>query len=183
MNMKNMVKTIFTVYRFLDKLASSIDKIVETRALNSFYVSLDNISYNDISKVTNEILELTERKVTLINLKVLANEVLKVLDKDYARLIIMKYIENKPYLEIAEKLNISERTVRRWHNNAIVLCAFYLQDNKYTLNKFLSLLKKEKWILQIFYNFVNVKKPTNESYEKKHIIQDACIEYKKILCK
>jgi len=183
MSVKHMVKTIFTVYRFLDKLASSIDKIVETRALNSYYVSLENTSYNDISKVTNDILELTERKITLINLKVLANEMLKFLDKDYARLIIMKYIENKPYFEIAEKLNISERTVTRWHNNAVVLCNFYLQDNGYTLNKLLNLLKNEKWILQVFYNFTNANKTINERYEKKQIIYDACIEYKKILCK
>jgi hypothetical protein len=45
------------------------------------------------------------------------------------------------------------------------------------------LLKNEKWILQVFYNFTNANKTINERYEKKQIIYDACIEYKKILCK
>jgi len=95
-----MIKTIFSVYRFLDKISDSIDKIVETRALNACHMELSNSAFNDVSVVTDDILELTQRKITLINLKVLTTSMIKSLDNDYARLIILKYIENRSYVEI-----------------------------------------------------------------------------------
>ncbi|MDD3397576.1 MAG: sigma factor-like helix-turn-helix DNA-binding protein [Clostridia bacterium] len=181
MNFKNMIKTIFSVYRFLDKIAYSIDKIVETRALNACYMYLDNTAFNDVVNVSNDIMELTQRKITLINLKVLATSMIKNLDKNYARLIIMKYIENKPYAEIGKLLNISERTVTRWHSNAVVSSYFYLENQGYTLIKLLEMLKKERWILQTFYSFSQNKE--NQDTENANMIKHACKEYKKVLCK
>ena len=145
-----MIKTIFSVYRFLDKIADSIDKIVETRALNACYMDLNNSAFNDVTAVSEDILELTQRKITLINLKVLTISMIKNLDKDYARLIILKYIENRPYIKISEIMNISERTITRWHGNAIVSSCFYLEKEGYNLNKLLDMLKNEKWILQTY---------------------------------
>lgn len=182
MNFKNMVKVIFSVYRFLDKIADSIDKIVETRALNACHMCLDNTAFNDVITVSDDILELTQRKITLINLKVLTTSIIKSLEKDYARLIIMKYIENKPYAEIANLMNVSERTITRWHSNAIVNSYFYLENKGFTLKKLLEMLKKERWILQTFYSFSQTSKEKRE-IENTYIMKHACREYKKILCK
>lgn len=180
-NFKDMVKTIFSVYRFLDKIANSIDKIVETRALNACYMCLENTAFNDVMNVSDDIMELTQRKITLINLKVLVTSIIKNLEKDYARLIIMKYIENKPYAEIANLLNVSERTITRWHSNAIVNSYFYLESQGYTLAKLLNMLKKEKWILQTFHSFSQSEEKEKIGGLNLNLMKHACKEYKKVL--
>lgn len=177
-----MIKTIFSIYRFLDKIADSIDKIVETRALNACHMCLDNTAFNDVITVSDDIMELTQRKITLINLKVLATSMIKNLDKNYARLMIMKYIENRPNIEISNLMNISERTITRWHGNAVVSSYFFLENKGYTLTKLLEMLKNERWILQTYYAF-SQKSQKRQEVENNHLIQHACKEYKKVLCK
>jgi len=79
-------------------------------------------------------------------------------------------------------MNISERTITRWHNNAVVSGGFYLEKEGYNFNKLLEMLKNEKWILQTYQSF-SQKSQTKKNIKKAHMFQNACKEYKKILCK
>ena len=64
-------KTILTSYRFLEKVSDAIDRLVETRALNSFYMGGNNFSQNNVFVVSESLINLTERKKKLINLSLL----------------------------------------------------------------------------------------------------------------
>lgn len=179
---QNMVKTLFTVYRFFEKLANSIDKIVEVRAVNACYSHLENISYNSVEKVANDIMELTQRKVTLINLKILVDQILKNIDKNHSRFVIMKYIEDRALFEIADALQVSIRTLSRWNKHSILMGASYLENRGLSFNVLINFIKNEKWILQVF-NEYNKKSQEKLGIEKKSkIIQHACKEYNKFLC-
>ncbi|MDD2226967.1 MAG: hypothetical protein PHH71_00065 [Clostridia bacterium] len=179
---QNMVKTLFTVYRFLERLANSIDRIINTRAVNACFVHLENTAYNYVEKVADDIMELTQRKITLINLKVITDNILENINQDFARFVIMKYIEDRSIFEISDALEVSMRTLSRWNNNAIIKGALYLRGNGLTLNVMVDLIKNENWIVQVFNEF-NKKTREKLCIDKNiKIIQRACKEYNKFLC-
>ena len=68
--MKIWSKTILSVYKYLEALANSIDDLVMKKSINSaFYSSYRFYSCYDVA---NKIMQLTERKINLINIKVLS---------------------------------------------------------------------------------------------------------------
>ena len=97
-------KTIMTVYKYLKRMTLAFDRLIESKATNSFYTSSSNYAFNNVFDITNSMLDLIERKVTLINLKVLADKVLKSIKPEYAKLLIFKYIENQKCDQIAKNI-------------------------------------------------------------------------------
>ena len=65
-------KTILTSYRFLEKVSDAIDRLVETRALNSFYMGGNNFSQNNVFVVSESLINLTERKLSVTKVCALA---------------------------------------------------------------------------------------------------------------
>lgn len=73
---------------------------------------------DDIDAVIDRVTELQDLQEEINRI----DEVLLALDKykpDYVRLLKMRYIDTKPVKDIAEKLSVTERTFRRWNNDAI----------------------------------------------------------------
>ena len=70
-------KTLLSVYPYLEVVADDIDRQVDIIAKNSFYVTGVNFVTNSTSMVADNIIELSQRKVSLINIKVLIERLLK----------------------------------------------------------------------------------------------------------
>lgn len=144
------VKTILSVYRYLERIANAIDKIVKKSALASGAITRENYYYNNVFSISQKIIDLSDRKVTLINLKVLTEDVLKSIDKSDAKILIERYIDGLKCRQICENENISMRTVFRKLENAEISFAKNLKMRGYCESKIASFLKNEKWINNVY---------------------------------
>ena len=177
MELKVWSKTLLNVYGCLQKLTEEIDKIVLNFALSTGYVNYDNKTYRD----TQKILELTERKITLINIKILIEKCLDKIDLKYCKLLTLKYVDKVSNETIASALNIKYRTYFRKFMQAIDSFASRLKFEGFTQDKIFNLVKKEEWILDI-YNATKekeLKKGKDESINKYAIFNLAVKDYKK----
>ena len=117
METKNVFKNFLTIYKYLPTLISSIDKLVEVRCVNS---SNYNFSFlNTTDNQINAIMNLTERKVFLINLKVATNKVLGELRPEYAKILILRFVDGFSAKSVSEKLGINLRTCFRRIDSAL----------------------------------------------------------------
>ena len=103
MNSNLWAKTCLTVYRYLERISEAIDGLVNRQALNSYY---SNYTNNSVMDIADKIIELGERKVKLINIKVLIDDILAHMDTLSAQLLIEKYIFNNKRDEIAKRHNL-----------------------------------------------------------------------------
>lgn len=145
--MKNVwTKTILTVYRYLDRIAGAIDKLVDRQAMNSYYSAYTNSGVIDIA---DEIIKLSERKVKLINLKALTLEALKNIDMQFAQLLIEKYIDGDGCEEIAKRHNLCTRTYFRRLEQAEDNFINYFSMQGFGEKKLYEYLKGEAWIMEV----------------------------------
>lgn len=146
----NWAKTLLTVYRYLGRVTKSFDRLVNSTANNSMCVSIDGFSYTNVWNVTSRILELTERKITLINLKVIIEKVLKSMDRESARILIMKFIDGKTSEETSKHFGICSRTYFRKCNIALDSFTKALNRLGYDSDNLCKMLQSEKWIISVF---------------------------------
>lgn len=146
-------KTILSVYRYLERICGAIDKIVMQSALNSTNILGQNYHYNNVYSITQRLIDLSERKVTLINLKILTENVLKKVGKDNARILIQRYVDGLKSKEIAENFGVSTRTVFRKLEVAEQTFSRKLQIMGYDANRLKDFLKDEKWINNAYMAF------------------------------
>ena len=147
------VKTILSAYPYLFKLADAIDRVVERRALNSFYVTSSNFASNNVYDIANQLIDLSERKVNLINLKVLIENALKKCDKKNAKILILKYISRKKSLESSQMLSISLRTYFRRLPIAEKQFEIAIKKLGFDAGKLEEYSREEQWILDIKKHF------------------------------
>jgi len=142
MELKVWAKTLLTVYRYLEKIAGTIDKLVIDKGLSS--------TSDDAFNVASEILKLTERKITLINIKVLIESALSKLPKQKSKLLILKFFDCLSCEDTAKLENISIRTYFRHIDNALTTFALELKllglDENYVSYNF----KREKWLFSLY---------------------------------
>lgn len=151
-------KTLLGVYRYLPRMANAFDRVVKTRAYNSMTSCSYNVVFNDIMNVANTIIELTERKVSLVNAKVLVDKVLAKLDIKSSKILVQKFIDGKRHCDIAKMLNVSKRTAYRRIEKALTDFAEKLINMGFCSQKLFLMLKNERWIISVF-----------ESYSKKNL--------------
>lgn len=184
MELKIWSKTFLNVYRSLEKITYAIDRIVLTTGLSSGGLNFSGNAYY----TANKIIELTERKICLINLKVLIEETLNSLDKDSIRLLMLKYVDRLKSHEIAETMKISKRTYFRKQTKAINSFALALSRQGKTAENIKTMLLKEAWIKDLYerllsQEIINIspknKKDKPEVDENK-MFNLACKAYQKL---
>ena len=173
MNSNAWGKTLLTIYPYLIKIGDAIDKIVERKALNSFYVSSCDFLKNNVYDVVDKIIELSERKVLFLNMKVLVDDCLKKCKRINAKLLIAKFISKKKSNEICELLSMPIRTYFRKIKMAESEFEKILNRSGYDSVKLNSYLKDEGWIIDIKNEFLN-------SQQDSPIILDAFCLKKKV---
>lgn len=146
MKLKVWSKTLLSIYNCLFGLSKEIDKIILSYGLKSgFYNGISN-TFRDVEKM----IELTDRKVTFINLKVLIEKTLCSLDDLSCKILILKYCDRMSNETIIEALNLKKRTYFRKINNAISGFSSELLMKGFCEDKIIMLLKEETWIIDIF---------------------------------
>jgi hypothetical protein len=183
MELKIWCKTFLNIYRSLEKITFAIDKIVLTSGLN--------IS-GDVYFTANKMIELTNRKITLINLKLLIEKQLSELPSTYAKLLILKYVDRLRGEDIATAFKISNRTYFRRHNAALKSFELCLKKNGKDHKTLLEVCKKEAWIMDLYNKFLEqeknyskaqsmkTKKDINQEVDDKNLINIASNNYKKL---
>ncbi len=184
MDNNNWSKTLLGVYRYLPRVTYAIDKIVKTRAYNSSYMSTNNMAFNNVLNVANTILDLTERKISLINLKLIIEKALHSMDRNLARILILKFIDGKKSSDIADMFKMCLRTFFRKVNLALDSFTKALCRMNYTKDKLQNMLKNEKWIMETYNKYEKETSNTEnfaDSYELHTQIQNSIImEFKKV---
>lgn len=171
-------KTLMGTYKYLDRIAGAIDKVFERRAKNSFYSTSKNVGLNSAFNLTNNLLNLMESKVKVINMKILISDCLLSMPRQYAQILVYKYIDNKTSQEISEILNFSQRTYFRKLNDALFSFRSELLKNGFCDSKLYEMLKTENWIMEVYNDNKDTKNDQN-------IITDAyiisiCTSFKKL---
>ena len=141
MELKIWCKTFLNIYRYLEKITYAIDKIVLTTGLNMQL---------EAQVSAKKMIELTERKVKLINLKLFIENTLNNLDKECTKLLMLKYVDNIKSDEIAKLLNISSRTFFRKIKQALSSFEFALKRLGKTSKILFEEYKDEKWIIDLY---------------------------------
>ena len=154
-NMKNNVwaKTILSVYKYLEKVCDAIDKLVKQEALNSFYFSGTNQAKNGVMSVAERVIKLSERKVKLVNIKVLADKALLECDRGAAQILIERYMDGDSSQEIATRHNLNVRTYFRHLVSAEEKFSALMAKYGFSDKKLSQYLAGEKWIIEVFENF------------------------------
>lgn len=143
-------KTILTVYRYLERICGAIDKIVLQSALNSSDIIGQNYFYNNVYSISQKLIDLSERKITLINLKVLIEDTLKNLNIKDSQILIERYFDGLKCKDMAEKRGLSIRTIFRKLTVAEKTFQKRLLMKGYNDIRFKRWLCNESWINNVY---------------------------------
>ena len=144
-------KTLITIYRYLVPIAGAIDKIVLSKGLHCgrFNMYDANDAYDSMQKI----IDFSERKITMINLKILTESILLKIKREDARILISKYIDGVKFKDLAEKYEISLRTTFRRIDRGLQDFERLLTARGYDDEKIRTIVKDEKWILSVYKEF------------------------------
>lgn len=148
-------KTVLSVYRYLERISGAIDKIVLQSALSSSNILGQNYHYNNVYSISQKLIDLSERKVTLINLKILTETILSEMSVKEAAILIQRYFDGKKMKDIAQDNDISMRSVFRKLTNAESVFDRKLKIKGYDEQKLQEFLKDEQWILNAYRRIAN----------------------------
>lgn len=148
-------KTVLSVYRYLERICGAIDKIVLQKALSSSNILGQNYHYNNVYSISQNLIDLSQRKVTLINLKILTEDILSEMSLKDSSILIQRYFDGKKMKEIAGGNEISMRSVFRKLANAESVFDRKLKLKGYDEKKLQEFLKDEQWILNSYSRIAN----------------------------
>lgn len=146
--MEILCKTILSVYKYLGAISGAIDNLVIKKSVNSSFYN--NGRFSSAYDCANEIMELTDRKVNLINLKVLTEDCLMELQPLERKVLSLLFLDNVKRESICEVLEISTRTFFRKRNEGIVAFEKSLCRRGYNKEKILAMFEKEKWLINLY---------------------------------
>jgi len=146
-------KTLLTIYKYLERITGAIDKIILQSAINSSNICGQNYYYNNIHAISDKIINLSERKVLLINLKVLVDEILQSLPEKESVLLIGKFVEGFKCKEMVIQYDVSLRNMFRKIDGAVKMFSNKLNKMGFNDSKLSKMLKDEGWILNCHERF------------------------------
>ncbi len=147
-------KTLLSVYRYLERIAGAIDKIILRSGLNSANIVGQNYFYNNVFTISQKLIDLSERKVTLINLKVLIEQTLAEMDEKDALILIDKFVDGVKTKDLVERHKLSTRTVFRKIDSALKNFAWHLCLKGYGAAALEKMLANENWLNNVHLRLV-----------------------------
>ena len=164
MENKAWAKTLLGIYRYLETICESIDDVVKKTSLGGFG------RVNDTKFSAEKLIELTEKKRNLINLKIIIENCLVKLPDSCIRILTLFYLDNVKAKNLSEMYQINIRTFFRRKSVALTKFTNALVGAGYNCIYFLNLLKNEKWILNMYENNLQSIKGNNEGESDYQII-------------
>lgn len=145
-------RTLLTSYRFLERIAGAIDKIIDKKALASSWATTASSMANSTLELADKIIELAERKVKLINLKLLIENALKKINEKDAQILIAKYFDKFTPEQIMAQYSLSRRSVFRRIQDGESSFESACATLGFPVSKLEKYLASEDWIKQIMLN-------------------------------
>lgn len=143
---KFWIKTLISEQNTIPEIIRTVDKIIEIQASSvSFSSDVFNKNGSTINQV-ERVIDLTERKNSLINIYVMTQKMLKTLSADDYDFLERKFIYNWGMEEIADYYSISLRTVYRKIDKLIKTIYDECFKQKWTLKFVESQIKHEDWL-------------------------------------
>lgn len=158
-------KTALFAYKYLETITESIDNLIEQQALNSYYCNSSNSVDNSVMAVSNRIIELSQRKVRLININIAIEKSLERCPEEHAQMLIERYIDNDKGEDIARRHNLTIRTYFRKMQKAEESFANEMNKKGYSEKKLEEDFREDKWVRDIYKQFLSKKL-------KEEIIED-----------
>ena len=143
-------KTLLSVYRYLERLCGAIDKIVRKTAFSGANVNSQTFYFSNVYTISQRIIDLSDRKVTLINLKLLIEDALKKMNSEDAKILIERYLDGTKRRVLAEKQGVSIRTVFRQIEKAEISFNKNLLCMGYSPTRLEKMLCNETWIKSVY---------------------------------
>lgn len=162
MNFKVWCKSFLCIYHIIPNIVSSIDKLILLKGANSSYFG-DGAKNSTLNQIEG-IIDLSQKKVNLINLKVLTDEALLEMNSNLSKLLVVRYINNINCKKAIELSKMSRRTYFRMLNKAIVEFEKVLQRKVVNNNKIYNSFIQEKFLEDIFER-INVFETTVKSQD------------------
>lgn len=162
--MKTWSKTILSVYKYLEALSNSIDDLVLKKSINSAFYN--NGRFNSCYDCANKIMQLTERKINLINIKVMVDDTLNNMSLSQRQLLALSYIDNVKSEEIAEIMHVSLRTFFRKKNEALNSFAKNLLALGFNKSKLEDMFYNETWLNNLYNRNLELDENREYSIEK-----------------
>ena len=152
---KFWIKTLLSSYSTFPEIIKTIDKIIELQASSLTFASdIYNKNKSTLSQV-EKVIDLTERKNSLLNVYIMIKEMIKKLSEDESELLEKKFMYNWSADELAREYSVSTRTIYRKIDKLIDQIFDYCIKHKWTL-KFVELqIKDEGWLKEKFIKIVN----------------------------
>lgn len=146
--MKTWSKTILSVYKYLEALSNSIDNLVLKKSINSAFYS--SYRFDSCYDVANKIMQLTERKINLINIKVMVDDTFESLPIKQRQLLALCYIDNIKSSIVADMMGISLRTFFRKKSEALNSFSKHMISKGYTKERIEDMFLGESWIRRLY---------------------------------
>lgn len=161
--MKYWSKSTLSIYRYLEKMVDSLDKLIMdiSKHSNSGYLQKNNTTYSQ----TRKLIELIDRKRKMINLKVAVEDSLAGLGKIDRRILTLVFIDGVKSEQIAQLLGVSLRTFFR--KKILALSKFNSQmiAKGFDLEFFVSEYAQEQWIMSVYDECVSKYNKDDESMD------------------
>lgn len=142
--MKVWSKTVLSIYRYLESLSKAIDNLIVKKSVNSMFYT--NSRGNSTYDCASEIIELTQRKVNLINIKVMVDDGLHNLSFEHKRILMLCYVDGLSTKEMMRVMGCSARTFFRKKEESLVAFAKTLRAMGIDEAKLSSMFENEKWL-------------------------------------
>ena len=111
-SMKLWIKTLLNSYKYFPKLIKTVDKIIEMRASTTSF-STDIFNSSKKNNQIEYIIDMGERKKSLVNIYVMISEFIKILPSDMKEIAEKKFFDKCTNEDLSIELNISLRTIYR----------------------------------------------------------------------
>lgn len=146
-------------------LVSSIDKIIYLKSVNSSNYNFESLvgTENQIKNIVN----LTQKKINLINLKVLTDETLVDMSEEKSKLIVLRFIDNVECKNAIKVLGLSRRTYFRRLNEALSEFEHIFYTKIIKNNSLYRELKNEEFLEDIFNKIDTFNKSVGEVENKR----------------
>lgn len=146
--MKYWSKSALSIYRYLETMSNTIDKIIMDTGRSSNNITLQK--YQTTSYQTSKMLELIERKRKMINLKLAVEEGLAKIKKDDMRLLTLVYIDGVKSETVAKLLGCSIRTFFRKKCTALKEFMIALEVAGFDEMFFRNEYYDQQWIMSVY---------------------------------
>ncbi len=165
--MKYWSKSALSIYKYLEKMTDTIDRIVmdTSKHSNSQTMQRSNTTYYQ----TRKLIEFLDRKRKMINLKVAVEDALSKLSKTDRRILGLVFIDGVKSELIAQFLGVSLRTFFRKKVMALNQFNSQMVASGFNLEYFMKEYGHEKWIVSVYEECVSKYNKEDEIMETSFV--------------